>query len=104
VATAGTYGSLTGQPTQLSQFTNNINTFSTLTTPGTLNVSGNSTLAATTMTSNAISGNETVTGNLAVQGTTNLAATTISGLTLTGAVTGTPLNGVYNGSTAVTNS
>jgi len=104
VATAGTYASLTGQPTQLSQFANNINTFATLTTPGTLNVSGNSTLAATTMTSNTISGNETVTGNLTVNGITNLAATTISGLTLTGPVTGTPLNGVYNSSTAVTNS
>ena len=104
VATAGTYASLTDQPTQLSQFTNNINTFATLTTPGTLNVTGASTLAATSMTSNAISGNETVTGNLNVAGTTNLAATTINGLTLTGGVTGTPLNGVYNGNTAITNS
>jgi len=56
------------------------------------------------MTSNAISGNETITGNLNVAGTTNLAATTISGLMLTGPVTGTPLNGVYNGSSSVTNS
>ncbi len=56
------------------------------------------------MTSNAISGNETITGNLSVAGTTNLAATTISGLTLTVPVTRTPLNGVYNNSTAVTNS
>lgn len=61
-------------------------------------------LAPTSMTSNAVSGNETVTGNLNVAGTTNLAATTISGLTLTGPVTGTPLNGVYNGSTVITNS
>ena len=51
------------------------------------------------MTSNNVSGNETVTGNLNVQGTTNLAATTVSSLTLTGPVTGTPVNGVYNGST-----
>lgn len=56
------------------------------------------------MTSSSVSGNEVITGNLNVAGTTNLAATTISGLTLTGPVTGTPLNGVFNGSTAVTNS
>jgi len=56
------------------------------------------------MTSSNVSGNEAITGNLSVAGTTNLAATTISELTLTGSVTGTPLNGVYTNSTAVTNS
>ncbi len=75
-----------------------------LATPGTLNVTGVSTLTATNMISNNVSGNEVITRNLNVAGTTNLAATTFSGLTLTGLVTGTPLNGVYNGSTAITNS
>jgi len=68
-----------------------------LATPGTLNVTGVSTLTATNMISNNVSGNEVITRNLNVAGTTNLAATTFSGLTLTGLVTGTPLNSVYNG-------
>ena len=108
VATAGTYASLTGQPTgtyssltgrptqlwqDVSQFTKNLTTFSAL------NTTGNSALASTTVVVTSLNNS----GILSVTGTSNLNATTISSLTLTGPVTGTPVNGVYNSGTAVTN-